>query len=190
MYRKIIKPLFDFLLALFAVLFFLPWGLVIALIIKIDSKGPVFFFQERLGKKGKVFKVFKFRTMTDEKRVSNREIYKGDSEVTFIGAFLRRFKVDELPQLINVLKGDMSFVGPRPALVNQLGQYDDFSVRRLEVLPGLTGLSQVNGNIYLSWEERWKMDVQYVDNISLITDIKLILKTFAVVVLGEEKFKS
>jgi lipopolysaccharide/colanic/teichoic acid biosynthesis glycosyltransferase len=165
-----------------------PLFLIIAVLIKTTSKGPIFFFQERLGKNAKTFKVFKFRTMTHKKRAVNREILKGDPEVTRIGHYLRRFKIDELPQLLNVLTGDMSLVGPRPCMPIQLNDLNEDGKYRIRVKPGLTGLAQVNGNIYLTWEERWKYDRKYVENLSFQEDIKIILKTITIVLLGEEKF--
>ena len=154
----------------------------------MDSKGDFFFFQERLGKNGQIFKVFKIRTMTDKVRVADREILKGDSEVTRMGNVLRRLKIDELPQIINIFKGDMSFVGPRPCLPNQITEFNEDGKTRILVTPGLTGLAQTNGNIYLTWEERWKYDRYYVENLSFFLDIAIVFKTVLIVLLGEQKF--
>ena len=162
--------------------------IVVYILVKIDSKGRFFFFQERLGYKGKVFKVFKVRTMTDKSRIANREIMKGDSEVTRVGYWLRRFKLDELPQLINVLIGDMSLVGPRPGLPRQIHEFDENGKKRLMVRPGLTGLAQINGNIHLTWPERWKYDRLYVETLSFKNDLKILLKTASIVLYGEEKY--
>lgn len=126
--------------------------------------------------------------MYDRPRVADREILKGDFEVTRIGEILRRFKIDELPQIINVFLGDMSLVGPRPCLPRQRAEFNEDGQQRIKVRPGLTGLAQVNGNIYLSWEERWKYDRQYVEKLSFISDIKIVVRTLAILLYGEEKF--
>lgn len=156
--------------------------------VKIDSSGNFFFFQERLGYQGKIFKIYKIRTMFDKERVADREILKNDVEVTKVGYYLRRFKIDELPQIINVFKGDMSLVGPRPCLPQQLAEFNDDGKKRLEVVPGLTGLSQINGNIHLTWEERWKYDREYVENLNFVLDMKIIFKTFFILIHGEDKY--
>lgn len=158
------------------------------MLVKLDSKGDFFFFQERLGYKGRKFKIFKIRTMIDKVRIADREIFKNDIEVTRIGAYLRRFKIDELPQIINVLIGDMSLVGPRPGLPSQYFDYNEDGKKRLEVLPGLTGLAQVNGNIYLTWEERWKYDKEYVEKIGFLLDFKIMIKTILILFNGEDKY--
>lgn len=188
MYKHFFKRLFDFLVAFFGLLFISPILIISAVLVKLTSKGPLFFLQERLGKNGKIFKVYKFRTMTDKKREVNREIFKGDAEVTKVGYYLRRFKIDELPQILNILKGDMSLVGPRPCMPNQINDFNEDGKYRIKVTPGLTGLAQTNGNIFLTWEERWKYDREYVENISFLLDLKIIFKTIAIVFLGEEKF--
>lgn len=146
------------------------------------------FRQERAGLNGKPFVVFKFRTMTDKPRKVDREIFSGDPEVTRIGFWLRRLKLDELPQLINVLNGDMSIVGPRPGMVSQISKLDQNGRHRISVRPGLTGLAQINGNIHLSWPERWIYDKKYIENISFLLDLKIIVKTILIVILGEDKF--
>ncbi|WP_432673097.1 sugar transferase [Flavobacterium sp. SM2513] len=188
MYKKFIKRFFDFLISLLIILFLVPLFIILYILVKMDSKGDFFFFQERLGYKGRVFKVFKIRTMTDKVRVADREILKGDAEVTRMGTILRRLKVDELPQIINIFKGDMSFVGPRPCLPNQITEFNEHGKQRILVTPGLTGLAQTNGNIYLTWEERWKYDRYYVENLSFFLDIKIVFKTVLIVLLGEQKF--
>jgi len=156
--------------------------------IRLDSPGPVFFMQDRVGQGGEIFRLYKFRTMTDRPREVGREIHAGDPEVTRVGALLRRTKLDELPQLINVLRGDMSLVGPRPFVPSMLDGLDANGHRRLQVRPGLTGLAQVNGNIHLSWPERWVWDARYVDRVSLATDLGILARTVGVVVLGEGRF--
>jgi undecaprenyl phosphate N,N'-diacetylbacillosamine 1-phosphate transferase len=149
-------------------------------LIKLDSKGPVFFVQERVGKDGKLFWACKFRTMIEGAVDQGAGFYiegQDDPRITRIGRLLRSWSLDELPQLINILKGDMSVVGPRPTLPYQVEQYDQFQRRRLEVKPGLTGWAQVHGRNILSWPERIEHDVWYVDNWSLRLDMEIILKT-------------
>lgn len=188
MYKNYLKRLFDFVMALLVLLLIFPILLISAVLVKISSQGSLFFLQKRLGKDGKVFSVYKFRTMTDKKRDVNREILKGDAEVTKVGYYLRRFKIDELPQILNILKGDMSLVGPRPCMPSQRDEFNEDGKHRILVKPGMTGLAQTNGNIYLSWEERWKYDRQYVENVSFLLDLQIILKTILIVFLGEENF--
>lgn len=188
MYRRIIKRFLDIIIALSVIISLFPLFLVIYFLVKIDSPGNFFFFQERLGYKGKVFKIYKVRTMYDKVRVADREILKGDAEVTKVGYYLRRFKIDELPQIINVFQGDMSLVGPRPCLPRQLEEFNEDGKMRIKVTPGLTGLAQVNGNIHLSWEERWKYDRQYVEQQSFLLDTKIIFKTFLILFNGEDKY--
>jgi undecaprenyl phosphate N,N'-diacetylbacillosamine 1-phosphate transferase len=182
------KRFFDVFFAVCALLILSPVLLICILCILITSKGPVFFLQERAGRNGKPFKILKLRTMTHKKRDVNKEIFKGNAEVTVVGKILRRLKIDELPQLINILKGDMSFIGPRPAMTNLQDKFDENGVYRLHVRPGLSGLAQVHGNIYLDWPERWQYDRRYVTNMSFVLDLEIIMKTFLVVFFGEKKF--
>lgn len=189
-YRRVGKRLLDIAFAAAALLASAPVLLVCGVLIRTTSRGPIFFRQERLGRGGRVFRALKFRTMTDGLRSEPSEIFGRHPEVTLVGHCLRRFKLDELPQLWNVVRGDMSIVGPRPALPGQLEEYDSESGRRLEVRPGLTGLAQVNGNIYLTWPERWAWDVEYVDKMSLRLDLRIIWRTVSVVLRGEERFLS
>lgn len=165
-----------------------PLFAVIALLVKLTSRGPVFFVQERLGRGGSTFRALKFRTMTDKVRTAHAEVFGKTDEVTAVGYWLRRFKLDELPQLVNIVRGDMSLVGPRPALPTQVTEYTELAWRRLEVRPGLTGLAQVRGNIHLSWPERWQYDAEYVDRVSLVLDAVIVIRTVGVVLLGEERF--
>lgn len=188
MYKHFLKRPIDFVVAILSLLLLSPFLLIISLLIKITSKGPLFFMQKRLGRNKKTFKVYKFRTMTDKVRKVDREILKGDAEVTKIGSYLRRFKMDELPQLINVLKGEMSLIGPRPCIPFQIRDFNEDGMYRIKVKPGLTGLAQINGNIFLTWEERWKYDRKYVENVSLALDAKILFKTILIVVFGEDKF--
>ncbi|WMN61173.1 sugar transferase [Pseudoalteromonas xiamenensis] len=181
-----VKRLLDFFICGVVLVLLSPLLIISVVMIKLTSKGPVFFLQERLGKDGQRFQVYKFRTMTDVARKFDVQIDNSNSEVTLFGKFARRLKIDELPQLLNVLKGDMSIVGPRPCLPSLESEFNEDGRARLLVRPGLTGLAQVNGNIYLSWEERWRLDREYVEHQSLLLDIKIILRTVMVVFLGEK----
>lgn len=178
----------DVFFSMAAILMLSLFLIVVAILIKMDSKGPVFYKQERLGKDEKIFTLLKFRSMTNKKRTTHRQILKGDHEVTKIGNFIRRLKIDELPQLFNVFKGEMSFIGPRPCLPSLREKFDKNGMFRTRVVPGLSGLAQINGNIHLSWPERWVYDRYYVENLSLGLDLKILLKTFLIVVLGEQNF--
>lgn len=159
-----------------------PILLAVATAVKLDSKGPVIFKQERLGKDGKVFEMYKFRSMCvgAEHMETGQYSYKGDSRVTRVGKIIRATSLDELPQFINILKGDMSFIGPRPTLTYhpwKLEEYTDFQRRRFEVRPGITGLAQVHGRKAIDWNDRIKYDVEYVDNLSLGLDCKILFQT-------------
>ncbi len=189
MYKHFFKRLFDFALSTLALLVLLPLLIVVIILIKLTSSGPIFYTQERVGKNGKLFNLLKFRSMTNVRRDPTKaQTYKDDPEITPVGYYLRRFKIDELPQLFNVLKGDMAIIGPRPALSALYEQYGEKARSRLRVRPGLSGLSQISGNIYIPWEKRFEYDNEYIDNLSIGLDISIILKTFAIVLLGEEKF--
>ena len=186
-----IKRGFDVFVSIFLLVSFFPmWGLICVLI-KMDSRGPVFFLQDRPGLHRKIFRVYKFRTMKQgsEKMVKGQEVMKDDDRITPIGRFLRKSKIDEIPQLLNVLKGDMSLVGPRPERVASLEDYTDEIAKRLNMLPGLTGLAQVSGNIYLSLDERYKLDVYYVEHFSLWLDVRILIRTVGVVLFGEERYR-
>jgi lipopolysaccharide/colanic/teichoic acid biosynthesis glycosyltransferase len=189
MYKQFFKRIIDFLFSLVIVfLLFVPL-LAIALVIKLESKGPIFFKQYRVGKDLKNFKILKFRTMTHIKRkVGNEPIIGKAVGVTKIGFYLRRFKVDEIPQLINVLLFQMSLIGPRPSMPEQLLNMTENEKKRYNIKPGLTGLSQISGNIHLSWKERYKLDLVYVNNITFLNDFKILFRTIFIVIKGEEKF--
>ncbi|MBB6447587.1 sugar transferase [Bacillus benzoevorans] len=189
-FQKAIKRLFDIVVSLIVLIPFLPIWILIAIIIKVTSPGPVFFLQNRPGLNKKIFKVYKFRTMRpgSEKMVKGQEVMKDDDRVTAIGKFLRRSKIDEIPQVLNVLKGEMSLVGPRPERVASLADYTGEISKRLNMNPGMTGLAQVSGNIYLTLEERYKFDVYYVEHYSLWLDLKIIIRTIGVVLFGEDKY--
>ena len=187
-YRLFGKRLFDLVLCLPIFVAALPFFVLTAILVRIDSRGPVLFVQERLGRYGSTFRTWKFRSMTHRVRSEHVEVLAGHSEVTRIGGWLRRTKIDELPQLLNILRGEMSLIGPRPALPGHIRDYDENGLRRLLVQPGLTGLAQVNGNIFLSWPERWIYDADYVTSLSVNLDAAIAVKTVAVVFLGEERF--
>ncbi|WP_309640389.1 sugar transferase [Flavobacterium sp.] len=189
MYRIFFKSVLDFTVAFIILMLALIPLLIIAMLILTESSGPLFFKQERVGKDLKFFKVFKFRTMTHEKRtVGNTPIIGKAEGVTKVGYYLRRYKIDELPQLLNVLLGDMSLIGPRPSVPEQLHQMSEAEKQRYSVRPGLTGLAQINGNIHLSWKERFVYDLNYVKNVTFWNDLKIIFRTVFIVILGEHKF--
>lgn len=187
-YRTFGKRLLDLSVSVPALMLAAPLFAVLAAAVKLTSRGSVFFVQERLGRNGQTFRTYKFRTMTDRQRTSHQEIFGKTDEVTAVGFWLRRFKLDELPQLWNIVNGDMSLVGPRPALPAQLAEYTDLARQRLLVRPGLTGLAQVHGNIFLTWPERWIYDAEYVARVSFLLDAWIVARTIGVVVLGEERF--
>ena len=173
----VIKRILDFVISLIVLIILSPFFLVIAILIKLDSKGPVFFRQERLGKDGKVFSIYKFRTMKTEQYDKNGRELTDFERITPLGKFIREWSIDELPQLINILKGEMSLIGPRPLLSDYLTYYTSKQMRRHEVLPGVTGWAQVNGRNTVSWEEKFDCDVWYVDNISILLDLKIVYLT-------------
>lgn len=183
----IFKRLMDFFISLVAVVFILPVWIVVAILIKKDSPGPFLFIQERLGYEGRIFYLYKFRTMIVNQERSENQVFNNHPDITRLGYFLRRFKIDETPQLINVLLGDMSLIGPRPCLPNLRERFDSNGEKRLKVKPGLSGWAQVNGNIYNSWEKRWEYDAYYVDNLSFMFDLKILTKTVGVILFGEQK---
>lgn len=186
MYKNFFKQVFDFTIALIALLL-IGWLLIIiAILLHFANKGAgAFFFQERPGKDEKIFKVIKFKSMTDEKD-ENGNLLPNEKRITPIGKFIRKFSLDELPQLINVLKGDMAFIGPRPLLIKYLPLYSEEQHRRHEVRPGMSGWAQVNGRNNISWTEKFKLDVWYVDHCSLWLDIKIIFMTIKNVLSGKD----
>ena len=196
MYKKYIKRILDFILSLLATIVLSPLFLVIAIIIKIDSRGPTFFLQERLGKDGKVFKIIKFRTMIPnaEKIGDGLKVKtESDNRITRIGKILRKTSLDELPQLINVIKGEMSIVGPRPPVTYHPHKYEEYREEqkiRIKVRPGITGLAQIRVRNSASWDERIKIDIEYVDKISFTMDIKIVLKTVVKVFKKDNIYKS
>lgn len=183
-YRIIIKPILDFVLALIAFVLFLPLFALITIGLYFANSGKPFFFQLRPGKDGQLFTIIKFKTMNDRKDAEGNLLPDAD-RLTKIGRWVRATSLDELPQLINVLKGEMSLVGPRPLLPFYLDLYNDFQRRRNEVKPGITGWAQVNGRNSISWEKKFELDVWYVDNISLWLDIKILFLTIIKVLKSE-----
>lgn len=184
---KPFKRLLDIVFALTILIILSPVLLLIALLIKLESRGPVFFNQQRLGFKGQPFNMFKFRSMVQgaAQMGSGQYSFKGDPRVTRIGRFIRMTSLDELPQFINVLIGDMSVIGPRPTLTFHpypIDQYPLHALRRFDVRPGITGWAQVNGRKELPWDKRFEYDLEYVDNLSLGLDLKIVFKTFGKIV--------
>lgn len=183
-YKKIIKPLADFIAALLFLLILSPVFFCIFIALCITNKGQPFFYQPRPGKNERIFKIIKFKTMDDQ--TDDQGVLLPDKErLTSLGKLVRKTSLDEIPQLINVVKGDMSLIGPRPLLVKYLPLYNDFQRRRHEVKPGITGWAQANGRNTLTWQEKFKLDVWYVDHISLLLDIKIFIKTLKKVVKSE-----
>lgn len=180
----VLKRLFDFFAALAGILLLSPVLLVLAFLIRRKLGSPVFFKQQRPGLNGKIFTMYKFRTMTDA-RNEEGNLLPDEDRLPAFGKFLRSTSLDELPELINVLKGDMSLVGPRPLLVQYLPRYSDFQARRHEVRPGITGWAQVNGRNALSWEEKFALDVWYVDNASFTLDLKILWMTVEKIIKRE-----
>lgn len=178
MYRKYIKRLLDFVIAFIVFLIASPFLIICIVVLNFANHGAgVFFLQERPGKYGKIFKVVKFKTMTDE-RDAEGELLSDDLRLTKIGKFIRSTSIDELPQLINVLKGDMALIGPRPLLVSYLPLYDKIQARRHDVRPGITGWAQVHGRNLMKLSKKFEYDIWYVDHLSFCVDIKILYMTF------------
>jgi putative UDP-galactose phosphate transferase len=184
MYKNFIKPVIDFVLALVGFLLLSPVFVLVTIGLFFANDGKPFFFQLRPGKNGKIFKIIKFKTMTDKKD-ENGNLLPDADRLTKIGSFVRKTSLDEIPQLLNVIKGDMSLVGPRPLLPQYLELYNDFQRRRNEVKPGITGWAQVNGRNSISWEKKFEYDVWYVDNVSFLLDVKILIMTVLKVVKSE-----
>jgi lipopolysaccharide/colanic/teichoic acid biosynthesis glycosyltransferase len=175
-YSRLVKSILDRLVAAIALILFSPLLLIVAIAIYTRMGSPILFTQQRPGKDGQIFTLYKFRTMTDD-RDADGNLLPGEQRLTALGQFLRKTSLDELPQLWNVLKGDMSFIGPRPLLVAYLALYTPEQARRHEIKPGITGWSQINGRNTLSWEERFKLDVWYVEHWNLWVDFKILFIT-------------
>lgn len=176
MYRYIIKTLFDIIFSILILVLFLPIIVIIIIALVIFNKSNVFFIQERPGKNGKIFKLYKFKTMTDEKDIAGN-LLPDEKRITKVGNIIRKLSIDELLQFVNVLKGDMSIIGPRPLLIEYLPLYNDHQKKRHNVKPGITGWAQVNGRNAITWKEKFKLDVWYVENVSFILDIKIFFMT-------------
>ncbi len=182
MYRHFFKRFIDVTLSLIGLIIASPFLLIIAIAVKLSSKGPVIFKQERLGRKGKVFNIYKFRSMCVNAENTGSGVYsgKGDPRVTKVGRFLRATSADELPQLINILKGDMSIIGPRPPLTYHpwnIEEYTEFQFHMFDVRPGITGWAQVNGRKEVEWHRRIELNVWYVENLSFLLDLKIFFMT-------------
>lgn len=184
-----LKRLTDLIISLLLLILLSPILILCTLSIKLGDKGPIFYKQQRVGLNGSFFEILKFRSMSVNENREIGQTFNTDPEITWIGRLMRRTKIDELPQLINVVKGDMGLVGPRPCLIITYDEMPEWAKERFKVRPGMTGLAQINGNIFLSWEERWKYDIQYVKTLSILNDIKIVFKTILVVIFGEDKFK-
>ena len=189
MYRNFFKRFFDIVLSLTALIVLSPVLLIVAILVRVKLGSPVIFRQERPGKNERIFQLYKFRSMTDE-RGENGELLPDEMRLTKFGRLLRSTSLDELPELWNILKGDMSIVGPRPLLVRYLPRYNEQQRRRHEVRPGLTGLAQVNGRNLLSWDEKFRLDVEYVDHITFRGDVKVMLDTVVKVFIKREGISS
>lgn len=177
MYRNFFKRFLDFVISLFVFILLSPLFLILIFFLYLANRGTgVFFLQERPGKDAKIYKVIKFKTMND-KRNAQGELLQDEERITPIGKFIRSLSLDELPQLINVIKGEMSLIGPRPLMVKYLPLYSEFQSRRHEVRPGITGWAQVNGRNTISWQKKFELDVWYVDNVSFLLDLKIIFLT-------------
>jgi undecaprenyl phosphate N,N'-diacetylbacillosamine 1-phosphate transferase len=183
-YERFIKRPMDFILSLIAIIILSPILIVVAIFVRVKLGSPVLFKQKRPGLNEKIFMMYKFRTMTDESG-ENGELLPDSVRLTKFGRFLRSTSLDELPELFNILKGDMSIIGPRPLLVQYLALYNEHQKRRHEVRPGLSGLAQVSGRNAISWEDRFNLDVEYVDNVSLMSDWKIIFSTIKKVFVRE-----
>lgn len=181
MYRFFIKRCLDFVLSLLALILLSPVLLIVAVLVRIKLGTPVIFKQERPGRNEKIFRMYKFRTMTDQKDNEGR-LLPDEIRLTSFGKKLRSTSLDELPELFNILKGDMSIVGPRPLLVRYLPLYNERQRHRHDVRPGFTGLAQVNGRNSISWEEKFERDIKYIQHITFLGDVKIILKTIKTVI--------
>lgn len=184
MYKPFIKPILDFFMAVISLLVLSPIFIIITVLLIIANKGKPFFFQKRPGKNERIFKIIKFKTMNDKKDANGNLLPDGD-RLTAIGRFVRKTSLDEIPQLLNVIKGDMSLVGPRPLLPEYLPLYNNQQKIRHEVKPGITGWAQVNGRNALSWQDKFKHDVEYVEGLNLALDLKILYLTFKKVFISE-----
>jgi lipopolysaccharide/colanic/teichoic acid biosynthesis glycosyltransferase len=182
-YKNFFKPLADILIGILALLLLWPLLIVVAVAIKMDTPGPALFLQPRLGKDGKVFKIIKFRSMIVRQQDANKsnKLYENDPRITRVGAFIRKTSIDELPQILNIIKGEMSFIGPRPPVVHfpkKFTEYNDFEKQRFQVKPGISGLAQVRCREVHDWDINIPIDVEYIKNQSFVFDMKLFLASF------------
>lgn len=184
MYKYFFKRVFDLLLSIIGLLILSPVFIIVLLLLLINNNGKPFFFQKRPGRNEKIFKVIKFKTMNDKKG-ENGELLSDEDRLTNLGSFIRKTSLDEIPQLINVFKGDMSVIGPRPLLPEYLLLYNLEQKKRHDVKPGITGWAQINGRNAISWQKKFEYDIWYVNNISFLTDLKIFFKTFAKVFKSE-----
>lgn len=175
-YKNFIKRLLDLVAATFGFLLASPIFIVVWIVLLIKNNGSAFFFQERPGKNERIFKIIKFKTMND-KTDENGQLLPPSERLTKVGIFVRKYSLDEIPQLLNVIKGDMSLIGPRPLLVRYLPRYNDFQKQRHNIRPGITGWAQVNGRNAISWEQKFEYDVWYVKHLSFMLDIKILFLT-------------
>ena len=184
-YRNTLKPLLDYSIALIAIIILLPIIIITTILLYIANSGKPFFFQTRPGKNEKLFNIIKFKTMNDKKD-KNGQLLPDTYRLTAIGKLIRKTSIDELPQLFNILKGDMSLIGPRPLLVQYLPYYTTTEKKRHSVKPGITGLAQVNGRNQISWDVKLKFDVDYVENLTFKTDLNILIKTFYKVIASKD----
>ena len=184
LYKKLLKSVIDFVLAFFGLLLIMPIFIFVVLILCYANQGNPFFFQARPGLNEKIFKIIKFKTMNDKKDADG-VLLSDEARITAIGSFVRKTSLDEIPQLINVLKGDMSLIGPRPLLPEYLPLYNELQNKRHLAKPGITGWAQVNGRNAISWDNKFKLDVWYVENISFLLDLKILCLTAKKVVVKE-----
>jgi lipopolysaccharide/colanic/teichoic acid biosynthesis glycosyltransferase len=185
MYRHFLKRIIDFILGLIGFILLSPIFFIVLILLMINNQGKPFFFQKRPGKHGKIFKVIKFKTMNDKKG-ANGELLPDVDRLTKLGIFVRKTSLDEIPQLLNVLKGDMSLIGPRPLLPEYLPLYSEAQKVRHDVKPGITGWAQVNGRNAISWKKKFEYDIWYVENLSFILDVKILFKTVVKVIKSED----
>lgn len=185
MYKKYVKRFLDIIISLFGLIILSPVILIVAILVRIKLGSPVIFKQERPGKDEKIFKLYKFRSMSDKKD-ENGKLLPDSERLTKFGKILRATSLDEIPELVNILKGEMSLIGPRPLSVMYLPYYNETEKHRHDVRPGLTGLAQINGRNVLNWEDRFAYDIEYINNITFMNDLKILFKTFYKVIKKED----
>lgn len=185
MYVRLIKVLIDFCVSLVLCILLLPFMLIFIVLLFIANRGKVFFFQKRVGKDERIFRVIKFKTMND-RRDKNGQLLHDTDRITSVGRFMRKYSIDELPQLFNVIKGDMSLVGPRPLLIQYLPFYSDIQKKRHYVKPGITGWAQLNGRNAITWTKKFELDISYVEHVSFTLDCKILFMTFLKVIKASD----